>query len=72
MVLFPMHAQEEVTGFAPRPDDLDYPGKLQRLASKPEAASLDAEAEQQPLMASNGNAAASDPSVSNHACLSCS
>ena len=31
-------AQEAVAGFQPKAQDLDYPGKLQRLAEQPETA----------------------------------
>ena len=52
--------QEAVAGFQPKGADLDYPGKLQRLAEQPQPADGSATAtEQTPLvgaLASNGDA----------------
>lgn len=59
-----MLPQEEVTGFVPRPHDLDYPAKLERLANEPQAATSHADADQQPLVTSNGSASGADASVS--------
>lgn len=58
--------QEEIVGYQPRPDDLDYPGKLQRRA---EAA---ADGAAPPPAAAEGlpNAAQDDPEASVFACLS--
>ncbi|KAK9909756.1 hypothetical protein WJX75_006999 [Coccomyxa subellipsoidea] len=47
--------KEEVAGFQPKPEDLDYPNKLQRLAEQPDSAVPDSQAEQLPLMTDNGN-----------------
>jgi hypothetical protein len=60
---FLVRTQEEVTGFMPTPDDLDYPAKLQRLAAEPEPAAAAADGEQRPLLASNGSASAQDSMV---------
>ncbi len=57
--------QEEVTGFQPKAEDLDYPNKLVRLAEQPDAAVPDSQAEQLPLMTDNGNGShAQDSTVS--------
>lgn len=56
-------AQEKVTGFQPKPEDLDYPNKLSRLAEDPELAGPDSQAEQLPLMTDNGHSAAAQDST---------
>ncbi len=42
--------QEAVANFQPTSQDLDYPGKLQRLAEQPESAAASAATEQTPLV----------------------
>lgn len=70
----PMHVdcmQEEVTGFQPKPDDLDYPNKLERSAEQPETAVPESQAEQLPLMTDSQNAStASSSTVSTAPCYS--
>ncbi|BDA42423.1 Conserved oligomeric Golgi complex subunit 3 [Coccomyxa sp. Obi] len=55
--------KEEVTGFQPKPEDLDYPNKLLRLAEDPESAAPDSQAEQLPLMTDNGHGATTQDST---------
>ena len=42
--------QEAVANFQPKGQDLDYPGKLQRLAEQPESIAASADTEQTPLV----------------------
>ncbi len=58
-----MNAQEEVTGFQPKVEDLDYPNKLSRLAEDPDSAAPDTQAEQLPLMTDNGHGATAQDSM---------
>ena len=56
-----------MAGFQPKPEDLDYPNKLQRMAEQPDSAVPDSQAEQLPLMTDNGNGSpAQDSTVSPH------
>ena len=63
--------QEAVANFQPTSQDLDYPGKLQRLAEQPESAAASAETEQTPLVGAavaNGDSS-SLVSPTHHACM---
>ena len=74
-------AQEEVTGFQPRPEDLDYPAKLQQQQHSSEgrdtadghaeSAAAAEQAERRPLKADrNGDAGpAADDAQARHASL---
>ena len=71
-----LHPQEAVVNFQPKEQDLDYPGKLQRLAEQPEsaaaAAAEAADSEQAPIVGaavSNGDSSTLVRSLAIHSHL---